>query len=144
MALRNIQDPKEYLAILHGDAGEIQQLFQDFLIRVTQFFRDPEALEALKDKNAHVRRQASVALIALGSKATEFTPALLKLLKEKDAADTRQLAAFVLGNIGPEPQQVVNDLRQAFQRDESDLVKKAAGEALKKISPDAATAAGVP
>lgn len=50
MALRNIQGPDEYLAVLKTDAGEVQNLFQDFLIRVTQFFRDPEAFEAIKEK----------------------------------------------------------------------------------------------
>ena len=32
------------------DDDEVQDLYQDFLIRVTQFFRDPEAFEALKEK----------------------------------------------------------------------------------------------
>jgi two-component system CheB/CheR fusion protein len=50
MALRNLADPREYLEILRGDAGEVQSLYQDFLIRVTQFFRDPEAFAALKEK----------------------------------------------------------------------------------------------
>lgn len=50
MALRSIQEPREYLAVLKGDAAEVQNLYQDFLIRVTQFFRDPEAFTALKEK----------------------------------------------------------------------------------------------
>ena len=50
MALRNVQTPREYISILQSDAAEVHALFQDFLIRVTQFFRDPEALEALKDR----------------------------------------------------------------------------------------------
>jgi two-component system CheB/CheR fusion protein len=50
MALRGLHDPDEYLDLLKGDDGEAQALFQDFLIRVTQFFRDPEAYEALKEK----------------------------------------------------------------------------------------------
>jgi two-component system CheB/CheR fusion protein len=49
MALRNLQRPQEYLALLEEDAGELHNLYQDFLIRVTQFFRDPEAFEALKE-----------------------------------------------------------------------------------------------
>ena len=48
MALRGIQAPQEYLAVLRGDATEVHNLLQDFLIRVTQFFRDPEAFESLK------------------------------------------------------------------------------------------------
>jgi two-component system CheB/CheR fusion protein len=50
MALRNLEDTREYLRFLHEDPAELQNLYQDFLIRVTQFFRDPEAFEALKDK----------------------------------------------------------------------------------------------
>jgi two-component system, chemotaxis family, CheB/CheR fusion protein len=50
MALRNLAEPGEYLAVLRADADEVQSLYHDFLIRVTQFFRDPEAFEALKEK----------------------------------------------------------------------------------------------
>jgi two-component system, chemotaxis family, CheB/CheR fusion protein len=50
MALRNLAEPREYLAVLRADAAEVQNLYHDFLIRVTQFFRDPEAFEALKEK----------------------------------------------------------------------------------------------
>jgi two-component system, chemotaxis family, CheB/CheR fusion protein len=50
MALRNLQDPADYLFQLRSDDTEVQNLYQDFLIRVTQFFRDPEAFEALKEK----------------------------------------------------------------------------------------------
>jgi two-component system CheB/CheR fusion protein len=50
MALRGLESVGDYLRLLHEDSTELQQLYQDFLIRVTQFFRDPEAFEALKDK----------------------------------------------------------------------------------------------
>jgi two-component system CheB/CheR fusion protein len=50
MALRGIERFEEYLHLLHGDAGEVHSLYQDFLIRVTQFFRDTDAFEALRDK----------------------------------------------------------------------------------------------
>jgi two-component system CheB/CheR fusion protein len=50
MALRGIDAPQEYLNLLRADAAEVHNLFTDFLIRVTQFFRDPEAFEALKEK----------------------------------------------------------------------------------------------
>jgi two-component system CheB/CheR fusion protein len=50
MALRNLQGLAEYLKLLRSDDAEVQALFQDFLIRVTQFFREPEAFEALKQK----------------------------------------------------------------------------------------------
>lgn len=50
MALRNLHHPREYLALLRENDVEVQNLYQDFLIRVTQFFRDPEAFEALKER----------------------------------------------------------------------------------------------
>jgi two-component system CheB/CheR fusion protein len=49
MALRSLNEPRDYLAHLHSDDAEVQALYQDFLIRVTQFFRDPDAFEALKE-----------------------------------------------------------------------------------------------
>jgi two-component system CheB/CheR fusion protein len=50
MALRNVENVEEYIQILRNELGELNALYQDFLIRVTQFFRDPEAFEVLKDK----------------------------------------------------------------------------------------------
>ena len=67
---------------------------------------------------------------------------LVDLLSDKEA-DTRQLAAFVLGNINPNPQSVVAALKMAATKDESELVRRSAGEALKKIDPVAAANAGI-
>jgi two-component system CheB/CheR fusion protein len=49
MALRGIEPVRDYLQVLLEDTSELHALYQDFLIRVTQFFRDPEAFEALKE-----------------------------------------------------------------------------------------------
>jgi two-component system CheB/CheR fusion protein len=50
MALRNLNNVPHYLQLLREDPAELSSLYQDFLIRVTQFFRDPGAYEALKEK----------------------------------------------------------------------------------------------
>src|SRR5262249_30676598 len=50
MALRGLEGVDDYLAVLKEDPAELHNLYQDFLIRVTQFFRDPEAFEALKEQ----------------------------------------------------------------------------------------------
>jgi two-component system CheB/CheR fusion protein len=50
MALRGMEDAGEYLRFLRNDPVELQNLYQDFLIRVTQFFRDPQTFETLKEK----------------------------------------------------------------------------------------------
>jgi two-component system CheB/CheR fusion protein len=49
MALRGSDEQADYLRVLNSEPAELQQLYQDLLIRVTQFFRDPEAFEALKE-----------------------------------------------------------------------------------------------
>ena len=43
-----IDDLDAYIARLRGDRGEVQDLFQDLLIGVTQFFRDPQEFEVLE------------------------------------------------------------------------------------------------
>ncbi len=50
MALRGLEDIDSYLTELRGNPTELQALYADFLIRVTQFFRDPEAFDTLKAK----------------------------------------------------------------------------------------------
>ena len=47
MALRRLDDPGEYAGLVENDPAEAAALFQDFLIRVTGFFRDPESFDGL-------------------------------------------------------------------------------------------------
>src|SRR5689334_6863219 len=48
MQVLHIEDAPRYVERLQTDRGELQALFQELLIGVTQFFRDPDAFEALK------------------------------------------------------------------------------------------------
>jgi two-component system CheB/CheR fusion protein len=50
VALRECDGLEEYLEVLRRDRRELQELYQDLLIRVTQFFRDPEAYRALQEQ----------------------------------------------------------------------------------------------
>ena len=50
MALNKIDDLKSYAAHLREHPGELDALFQDFLINVTSFFRDPGVFETLQAK----------------------------------------------------------------------------------------------
>jgi two-component system CheB/CheR fusion protein len=45
-----LEDAAAYLVLLHGQPAEVAALYDDFLISVTSFFRNPEAFEALKEK----------------------------------------------------------------------------------------------
>ena len=48
MNLHGIENISDYVRYLQENPRETQFLFKDFLIGVTQFFRDPEAFEELK------------------------------------------------------------------------------------------------
>jgi two-component system CheB/CheR fusion protein len=48
MALRRIDNLGAYGLKLRSDAAELKSLYEDILINVTEFFRDPEAFEALR------------------------------------------------------------------------------------------------
>jgi two-component system, chemotaxis family, CheB/CheR fusion protein len=48
MALHRIEHLAEYVSLLHRDRGEVNALYQDLLINVTSFFRNPDAFETLK------------------------------------------------------------------------------------------------
>ena len=48
MALRKLDATEQYVQLLIQDRGELNALYEDILIHVTGFFRDPESLEALR------------------------------------------------------------------------------------------------
>ena len=48
MNIHQIEEMPQYMRYLQENPEEINQLFQEFLIGVTNFFRDPEAFESLK------------------------------------------------------------------------------------------------
>jgi two-component system CheB/CheR fusion protein len=48
MVLAQLDDKPEYLTFLKKNTQEVSLLYQDLLINVTSFFRDPDALEYLK------------------------------------------------------------------------------------------------
>ncbi|MEJ2254630.1 MAG: chemotaxis protein CheB [Nitrospirota bacterium] len=50
MAINRVDDPEEYVRLLQGKPEEVNALFQDMLIGVTNFFRDRLAFEALEKK----------------------------------------------------------------------------------------------
>jgi two-component system CheB/CheR fusion protein len=50
MFLNKIETPESYIAFLDKNAEEVQALYNDLLINVTDFFRDREVFEHLKDE----------------------------------------------------------------------------------------------
>jgi two-component system, chemotaxis family, CheB/CheR fusion protein len=50
MSRHGIAKLEDYLTYIQDDAAEIAALYQDFLIDVTSFFRDPEVFQSLKER----------------------------------------------------------------------------------------------
>jgi len=48
MALQKIEHLDDYVRLLNGNPDAVQELYQDLLIKVTSFFRDPGTFETLK------------------------------------------------------------------------------------------------
>ncbi len=49
MLLRRCADLEEYIALLRADPAEIEALYRDILITVTEFFREPETFAVLRE-----------------------------------------------------------------------------------------------
>jgi two-component system CheB/CheR fusion protein len=91
MAVQQIEQLDDYVRYLQGTPSEVEALFQDFLIGVTSFFRDPAAFQALEtqviprllaDKPTHGALRAWVPGCSTGEEA--FSVAML-LQEARDA-----------------------------------------------------------
>jgi two-component system, chemotaxis family, CheB/CheR fusion protein len=111
MALLNLQDAQAYLGLLRDNPAEVQALYQDFLIRVTQFFRDPAAFEALKEKVlpalTNGRRPGApirvwVAGCATGEEVYSLAISLLEFLDARAEAATLKILATDLNEVALE------------------------------------------
>jgi HEAT repeat protein len=101
----------------------------------------PGLLDAFKsDEEIQVRVMAAYALGKIGPE--KGVVAALAGALNGDAIVVRRAAAFALGEIGPGAKDAVTELIALF-RDTDVIASKNAGQALKKIDPDAATKAGV-
>jgi two-component system, chemotaxis family, CheB/CheR fusion protein len=95
MAVCRARDLAAYLELLRHDPAEIRALHEDLLIKVTSFFRDPEAFEALgalalpeilKHKAAGQPVRAWVVGCATGEEVYSLAIAILEHLGEVPAA----------------------------------------------------------
>jgi two-component system CheB/CheR fusion protein len=50
MAVHKLERSKDYIRFLRGNPAEVNNLYRDFLINVTSFFRDAEVYQALKKR----------------------------------------------------------------------------------------------
>jgi len=92
----------EYLSYLKENSGEQDILFQDLLIPVTQFFRDPEIFEnlgetvfpaLLKDRPLHEPLRFWIAVCSTGEEAYSFVISLHEYLEKSASAYKIQVFA---------------------------------------------------
>src|SRR5204862_5614617 len=78
MGLRHVERVADYVRLLMAEPAEVNALFEDLLIRVTSFFRDPDAWQTLQQdvvrplaerKEAHAELRAWVPGCATGEEA---------------------------------------------------------------------------
>ncbi|MFL5262706.1 MAG: CheR family methyltransferase, partial [Anaeromyxobacteraceae bacterium] len=95
MALREVTGLEEYAALLRKSRPEVEALSEDLLVRVTSFFRDPGAFDALKAKVVPriLARKPDGATIrvwipgcASGEEAYSIAMALLEMIDESRRA----------------------------------------------------------
>jgi two-component system CheB/CheR fusion protein len=102
MALRRTDALADYVTVLDDDPAEAAALYQDFLIRVTGFFRDPESFEGLRTRifpNVCEGRSPKEPIriwvpgCASGEEAYSIAIALVEYLGERHTAATIQIFA---------------------------------------------------
>ena len=102
MALRRITEVTEYITLLETDDAELRGLFQDVLIHVTRFFREPESFKALvadvfpalfegRDSETPVR--VWVCGCATGEEAYSLAIELVDFLHRRDLSHRVQIFA---------------------------------------------------
>ena len=92
MVLNHIENIKDYSDYLHKHPDELQKLFDDLLVGVTNFFREPNTFTLLKEKvfpeivkNKLAQQPIRVWIIGCssGEEAYSFAISLLEFLEEK-------------------------------------------------------------
>ena len=100
MVMRRIDSISDYAALIESDSIEAANLYQDFLIRVTGFFRDPESFEGLREHVFPLLRENRsprdpiriwVPGCATGEEVYSIAIALLESLGEEGATASVQL-----------------------------------------------------
>ena len=102
MQVLNINSATDYVERLRTDHSEVEALFREFLIGVTQFFRDPEAFDALKVLAVTPMLDAkvddeSIRVWVPGCSTGEEVYSLAILLREALQARSRTNAVTIFG-----------------------------------------------
>lgn len=125
MVLHRLGRLSDYVALLRENPGEVEALYQDVLIKVTSFFRDPEVFVALKE----------VVFPALMKGRTPKTPLRIWVPGCSSGEEVYSIAIALLEYLGDKAS---NQPVQVFATDISEAVieKARAGQYIENISAD--------
>ena len=91
MALNQVNSIEDYISVLQSKPSEVENLYKDFLIGVTSFFRDSEVFDSLEQKTI---------------------PHLLQVCKEK-----QELRIWICGcSTGEEASSIAILLKEALEK----------------------------
>ena len=104
MIVHRLDTLKDYIRYIRNTPGEVEELYQDILIHVTGFFRDPETFEALRK---HVfpylfqdgKERGTIRVWVPGCSTGEEAYSLAMALLEYIWLQTQKTARAALGNI---------------------------------------------
>lgn len=107
MVLHKLERLEDYVRYLQGSPAEVEQLFQDLLINVTSFFRDPEAFDVLtekvfstlKDRSPDIAIRIWVPGCSSGEEPYSLAIALLEYLSDASANIPIQIFATDLDEV---------------------------------------------
>jgi two-component system, chemotaxis family, CheB/CheR fusion protein len=97
MALHRLNEPVHYIRLLESNPGEVRSLYQDLLIHVTRFFREPDSFAALashvfpalmENRRPNQPIRLWVSGCATGEEAYSLAISLVEFL-QRDYGDTR-------------------------------------------------------
>jgi len=147
MAVTRVRSSRQYLTYLHHNPAEIEALFQDLLIGVTSFFRDPEAFGFLKREilpdlltrgSEHEPFRVWAAGCASGEEVYSIVILILECLDELGIRKELQVfgtdldhAAIEKARDGHYPENIVADLSP--QRLERYFEKESSSFAIRKV-----------
>jgi two-component system CheB/CheR fusion protein len=101
MNLQQIENPADYLRLLEQNAQEAETLFNDLLIGVTSFFRDPEAFKilsrVLKEMLAKTPKNSSLRLWVPGCSSGEEVYSIAIVLRECMDALKKRFGVQIFG-----------------------------------------------
>jgi HEAT repeat protein len=109
----------------------------DVVVAVLQSMAEmgKDALPAISDALDNERAQYWACLVVadIGPDAAPLVPKLIKLVQDKDEAETRMQAILALGAIGPAAKDAVPAIIEQFTADEHNAIRYAAAHALASI-----------